>query len=90
MKTVAVLMSLVALLLVAGCASAPGAGGGAEVAKLAEGIRALGPEVDPEEAARAAEIAYSWSQHLAVEYEVVYHRQQQLLGIVLRLPAGER
>ncbi|MCW3782802.1 hypothetical protein [Defluviimonas salinarum] len=70
MKTFAVLVSLVALLFVAGCAAAPGAGGGAEVAKLAAGIRALGPEVDPEEAARAAEIAYSWSQHLAVEYEI--------------------
>lgn len=41
-----------------------------EVAQLEAGIMALGPEVDPAEARRAAEIAYAYTRQLAIEYEI--------------------
>lgn len=42
----------------------------AEVAALEAGILALGPDVDPEEARRAAEIAYAYTRELALQYEI--------------------
>ena len=68
MRRIAYLMTL--LLLLAACAKAPDTASRDQMAELAQGIRALGPDVDPEEAARAAEIAYSWSQHLTREYQI--------------------
>jgi len=41
-----------------------------EVAALEREILALGPGIDPEEAARAAEIAYRHTHQLAREYEI--------------------
>lgn len=41
-----------------------------EVARLETGILALGPDIDPEEARRAAEIAYAHTHRLAQEYEI--------------------
>jgi len=41
-----------------------------EVSRLAAAIAALGPEVDREEARRAAEISYSHTYRLAQEYEI--------------------
>lgn len=41
-----------------------------EVARLEAGLLALGPSIDPEEAARAARIAYSYTAVLAEEYEI--------------------
>ncbi|MEL7461191.1 MAG: hypothetical protein AAFX45_04065 [Pseudomonadota bacterium] len=41
-----------------------------EVAALEAGILALGPDVDPEEARRAAQIAYDYTRQLAIEYEI--------------------
>jgi len=41
-----------------------------EIAELERGILALGPEVDPEEARRAAEIVYRHTHRLALEYEI--------------------
>lgn len=41
-----------------------------DVDELATAIQALGPEVDPVEAQRAASIAYSYSQQLAREWNV--------------------
>lgn len=41
-----------------------------EVARLEAGLLALGPEVDPDEAARAARIAYEYTAVLAREYEI--------------------
>lgn len=41
-----------------------------EVAALAAAIRALGPEVDPTEAERAARIAFVHSAELAVQYQI--------------------
>ena len=42
-----------------------------EIAKLAEGIVALGPDVDPEEAMRAARISFEHTRALAIQYEIV-------------------
>lgn len=39
-------------------------------AELAARIRTLGPEVDPEEAARAAQVAYAQARHLTEIYEI--------------------
>lgn len=69
MRRLASLMALMALMLTA-CAKAPEPASRDQVADLAAGIRALGPEVDPEEATRAARIAYAWSAHLAREYGI--------------------
>ena len=41
-----------------------------DVQKLAAGLRALGPDVDPQEADRAARIAFSYTAQLAREYEI--------------------
>jgi len=41
------------------------------VKRLEAGLMAMGPDIDPEEAARAAEIAYSYTRVLAEEYEIV-------------------
>ncbi len=41
-----------------------------EIDQLSTGILALGPNVDPAEAARAARIAFSYSKQLAVEYQI--------------------
>ena len=42
----------------------------AEVARLEAGLLALGPDVDPEEAARAASIAFAYTAVLAKEYGI--------------------
>ncbi|MCB2137648.1 MAG: hypothetical protein KDE08_17160 [Rhodobacteraceae bacterium] len=69
MKPLAALLALIVLL--AGCAAPPEPASREQVADLAAGLMALGPGVDAEEAARAAALAYSWSAHLAREYEIV-------------------
>ncbi len=56
-------------LVLAGCSAGPSETQG-DVDDLAQSIQALGPEVDPNEARRAAEIAYSYSQQLKREYRV--------------------
>lgn len=65
-KTLAVILALVAL---GACASAPPSTGD-EVQRLASEIRSLGPDIDPEEADRAARIAYSYTAQLAQEYQI--------------------
>ena len=67
--------NLVAAILVsvglAGCGSyGPAEVEPDEVAQLEAGLLALGPGVDPEEAARAARIAFSYTAVLAKEYEI--------------------
>ena len=42
-----------------------------EVAALAQQIKDLGPEVDPAEASRAAQIAYDYTHQLSRQYEIV-------------------
>ncbi|MGV6805222.1 MAG: hypothetical protein ACWA49_13560 [Ruegeria sp.] len=62
-------LAAMAMLMLAGCASAPPARSD-DVARLATEIQSLGPEVDPEEAQRAARIAYSYTAQLAKEYQI--------------------
>ena len=66
------LMSLLTLVFLVGC-GAPGGPVTAtpdEVSQLATAIRALGPDVDPEEADRAAQVAFAQSRNLAIQYEI--------------------
>ncbi len=68
----AMMMGLGAAGLLAGCGDAPariGTQGGPDGLEAA--ILALGPDVDPAEAARAARLAYTVSADLAREYEIV-------------------
>jgi len=65
-------MSLLTLVFLVGC-GAPGGPVTAtpdEVSQLATAIRALGPDVDPEEADRAAQVAFAQSRNLAIQYEI--------------------
>ncbi|MHA3977983.1 hypothetical protein ACW9UR_09895 [Halovulum sp. GXIMD14794] len=41
-----------------------------QIAELSRAFRDLGPEVDPEEAQRAAQVAYQYTNVLAKEYEI--------------------
>jgi len=68
------LLLFLAILSLAGCAAAPPpearAADQREAAELGHAILALGDGVDPEEAKRAARIAFSYSRQLAREYRV--------------------
>ncbi|MFY0692270.1 MAG: hypothetical protein JXR14_10165 [Paracoccaceae bacterium] len=70
----ACLLSFLAVLVVSGCTTTtegePQVTRQDQIGQLAEGILALGPDVDPEEAARAARIAYEYTSQLAVEYQI--------------------
>lgn len=59
-----------ALLAVAGCGAPPPPAKADEVARLASAIVALAPEVDREEAARAARVAYTHTHDLALQYQI--------------------
>ncbi|MEM6619026.1 MAG: hypothetical protein AAF631_06970 [Pseudomonadota bacterium] len=60
----------IAGLALAGCVRPPDMEGGAEVAKLAGALMAMGPQVDPEEAERAARVAYARTHELAIAYQI--------------------
>ncbi|MAB04912.1 MAG: hypothetical protein CML50_02690 [Rhodobacteraceae bacterium] len=68
------LVLLLATLLVAGCATPPPhelpRPSDGDIAELAREITALGPDIDPAEARRAAQIAYDYPLRLAVRYEI--------------------
>lgn len=64
------LLGLVAILLTACAAGGPTRGTDAQIAALARNIRALSPQVDPEEAQRAAQLAYDHTHHLALQYRI--------------------
>lgn len=73
LKRLAVFLSFAVAMALAGCATPPeGSAGGTpdNVAALTRAINGLGPEIDPEEAARAARIAYAYTDQLAAEYEI--------------------
>jgi hypothetical protein len=73
LKKLACFLSLIAVMGLAGCATPPegsASGGPENVVELTRAIASLGPGVDPEEAARAASIAYSYTRQLAAEYEI--------------------
>ena len=62
------------LLFLAACSSPPEAARdgdhGPEIAALTQSILDLGPGIDPEEAARAAQIAYEYTDTLKARYEI--------------------
>ncbi|MEX0351496.1 MAG: hypothetical protein AB3N15_18890 [Paracoccaceae bacterium] len=58
------------LALISACTHQPITVDRADVDLLAQEIRSLGPEVDPQEAQRAASIAYEYSAQLAQEYDI--------------------
>lgn len=65
-----VILTLLAALTIPGCAYKPTTVDPDEVEALTQEIMRLGPDVDPEEARRAAEISHSYSRQLAREYNV--------------------
>lgn len=71
---IASLLSFLAILIAAGCTAPPPGGPPPadrdEIADLERGILALGPGVDPQEAQRAARIAYAYTHQLALEYQI--------------------
>lgn len=73
-RKAASLFSLLAILIVVGCAKVPSGGppqaSQNQVNELALAIQALGPNVDAGEARRAADIAYSYPLQLAREYQI--------------------
>ena len=73
-----------ALLLLAACAAPPPAQP-EEVSRLAAAIQSLGPEVDPEEAQRAASMAYRHTHDLALEYQItdppIVHNTKVNMGL---------
>ena len=62
--------TLVVVSLLTACSHAPRNVTDNDINTLARELRALGPEVDPKEADRAAYIAYTYSLQLAEEYNV--------------------
>ena len=62
-------LTTLAILGLGACSSAPPARSD-DVARLAAQIQALGPEVDPDEAQRAARITYAYTAQLAQEYQI--------------------
>lgn len=74
LKKAANLLSLLAIIIVVGCANAPLDGpphaSQNQINELALAIQALGADVAPEEAARAARIAYNYPLQLAQRYQI--------------------
>jgi len=75
----------VALVAVAGCGAPPPPPEASDVTRLAVAIAALGPEADPEEAQRAARVAYAYSHQLAREYQItdppIIHNTKVNMGL---------
>ena len=63
-------LALALLTALASCSAPPPVASRNDVDALAAAIQALGPEVDAEEAQRAARIAYVHSGELAVQYQI--------------------
>lgn len=78
-----ILVTVAALLLV-GCGGPPPPQSG-EVSRLAAAIRALGPDVATEEAARAARVAYAETARLARAYQItdppIIHNTKVNMGL---------
>ncbi len=79
------MIGALALVALAACGGPPPAATPDEVSRLAAAIAALGPEVNRDEARRAAEISYAHSHRLALEYEItdppIIHNTKVNLGI---------
>ncbi|WP_044008509.1 hypothetical protein [Leisingera methylohalidivorans] len=69
MKSLFVTLMMLAAAALAGCASGPTATKH-DVEELSRALQTLDTKVDPDEARRAAEIAYSYSARLAEQYDV--------------------
>jgi hypothetical protein len=81
-------VAVLALMVLAACGTSPEARAPAspdEVARLEAAILALGPEVDPEEARRAAQLSYDTTRRLAIEYQItdgpLVHNTKVNLGL---------
>jgi hypothetical protein len=74
-----------ALLALAGCGAPPPPGQPDEVSRLAAAIAALGPDVDREEAQRAARISYAHTHRLALQYQItdppILHNTKVNMGL---------
>ncbi|WP_170478797.1 hypothetical protein [Ruegeria arenilitoris] len=68
-KPLAHVLTMLALLALTAC-STPRPANEGDVQKLAIEIQALGPEIDPQEAQRAARVAYAYTAQLAQEYQI--------------------
>lgn len=83
MTTFRALLATLAVLFISACTDTQ-AVSQKDVNALAQQLRALGPEVDPAEAQRAAEISYSYGRQLAREYNVtsspIIHNAKVLNG----------
>ncbi len=72
-RNIACLMSLLAAIALGGCATSPemrATPDDVKIIELTQAILALGPQVDPAEAARAARVAVQYPRQLAVAYNV--------------------
>ena len=69
-RTLSGYLAILVLLLLSACSAPPRGADMDEVAALAAAIRALGPEVDAEEAGRAARLAFAHSHDLALQYQI--------------------
>jgi hypothetical protein len=73
------------LLALAGCGAPPPPAEAEEVTRLANAIAALGPEVDREEAARAARISFAHTHALAQQYQItdppIIHNTKVNMGL---------
>ncbi|MBY6139955.1 hypothetical protein KUV26_10950 [Leisingera daeponensis] len=69
MKSLFATLLILTAVTLAGCSTNPTATKG-DVEELSVALQSLDPQVDPDEARRAAELAYSYSAHLARQYNV--------------------
>lgn len=87
MRVLAKIGFLLVAMGLAACASPPvdGPSDAAKIAQLTQAIIALGPEVDPQEAQRAARIAVDYPRQLAVAYQIsdppITHNRKVNLGL---------
>ncbi len=83
--TVLRMIRALALLALAACGAPPPPGQPDEVSRLASAIAALGPEVDREEAQRAARISYAHTHRLALQYQItdppIIHNTKVNMGL---------
>ncbi|AAV94453.1 hypothetical protein KQ247_14515 [Ruegeria pomeroyi] len=83
MTTFRALLAILAVLLITACTDTQSVSQ-KDVNALAQQLRALGPDVDPAEAQRAAEISYSYGRQLARDYNVtsspIVHNAKVLNG----------
>ncbi|MBE1282706.1 MAG: hypothetical protein GJ676_05285 [Rhodobacteraceae bacterium] len=69
-RVMAQILALVSLMAMGACATPPSTGSPNQVRELATHLRALDPNVDPEEALRAAQISYEYPTVLARQYQI--------------------